>query len=105
MPAPPYSDQATVEQIQAETDRYVDSFIGGLQSFFELMPKGVGFVQFERFRIAYGILREETDGFGRLELERVLSAIRRDPLALVVLRSILGITPPELASLVRGRTG
>jgi hypothetical protein len=105
MPAPPHSYQATLEQIQADIDRYVDSFIGGLQSFFELMPKGAGFIHFERFQAAYGVLREETDNFGRLELERVLAAIRRDSLALVVLRSILGVTPPELASLVRERTG
>jgi hypothetical protein len=105
MPAPPHSYQATVEQIQAEIGRYVDSFIGGLQSFFQLMPKGAGFIHFERFQTAYDVLREETDDFGRLELERVLTAIRRDSLALVVLRSILGVTPPELASLVRERTG
>lgn len=105
MPVPSHPYEATVGQIETEIDRYIDSFIGGLQSFFELMPKGTAFVHFERFRGAYGVLREETHDFGRFDVENVLGAIRRDPLVLVVLRSVVGVTPPELASLARERVG
>lgn len=103
MPAPPHSYQATVEQIQAEIDRYVGSFIEGLQSFFELMPRGEAFVDFERFRRGYRTLREATGEFRQLTEETVLAAIRSDPLVFVVLRTILGVTPPELASLAQTR--
>jgi hypothetical protein len=103
LPDQPY--EATTEQIQEAIDRYVDTFINGLRSFFELMPRGSGFVEFERFRSAYRVLREKTDNFGRIEPDSVLDAIRGDPLSLVVFRSILGITPPELASLARARLG
>ena len=102
-PAHPF--EATEEQLRAAVDRYIDTFIGGLQSFFELMPKGQAFVGLERFRRAYRTLRETTGNFRALTSETVLTAMRTDPLAFVVLRSILGVTPPELASLAQARLG
>jgi len=97
--------EATEEQLQGAIDRYIDTFIHGLHSFFELMPKGHAFVDFERFRMGYRTLRETTEDFRRFTEETVLTAIRTDPLAFVVLRSILGMTPPELASLAQARLG
>jgi len=44
--------------LQGAIDRYIDAFIGGLKSFFELMPRGEAFVDFERFCRAYRTLRD-----------------------------------------------
>jgi hypothetical protein len=105
MVLPTHAFEATEEQLEGAIDRYIDTFIGGLRSFFELMPKGYAFVDFERFRAGYRTLQETTDNFRRLTVETVLTAVGRDPLAFVVLRSILGVTPPELADLARARLG
>lgn len=105
MVLPTHPFEATEEQLQGAIDRYIDTFVGGLRSFFELMPKGYAFVDFERFRTGYRTLQESTENFRRLTDETVLTAIRRDPLAFVVLRSILGVTPPELANLAQARLG
>jgi len=105
MVVPIHPFEATQEQLRGAVDRYIDTFIGGLQSFFELMPKGHAFVGLERFRRAYRTLREATGNFRTLTSETVLTAVRTDPLAFVVLRSILGVTPPELASLAQARLG
>lgn len=105
MVLPTHGFEATEEQREGAIDRYIDTFIGGLRSFFELMPKGYAFVDFERFRAGYRTLQEATENFRRLTDDTVLTAIRRNPLAFVVLRSILGVTPPELANLVQARLG
>jgi hypothetical protein len=62
-------------------------------------------VSFDRFGKAYRTLQEATGHFRTLTTETALTAMRTDPLAFVVLRSILGVTPPELASLAQARLG
>lgn len=91
--------EVTQAELEADTDRYIDAFISNLQSFFMVMPKGEDFVGFPRFQAAYQVLRRWTDGFCTLSSETALSAVREDSLVLVVLRTILGFTPPELAYL------
>ncbi|HUS70394.1 MAG TPA: hypothetical protein VM075_06440 [Anaerolineae bacterium] len=91
--------EATYAELQADIERYVDVFIDGLQSFFLAMPKGESFVEFDRFEVAYQLLKGSTDGFCAFSADKVLSAVRQDPLVLVVLRTILGFSPPELAYL------
>ncbi|MBI4308488.1 MAG: hypothetical protein HY684_06760 [Chloroflexi bacterium] len=105
MNIPPHSFEATPEQLESHIEFYVDSFISGLQSFFMVMPKGGDFVDYERFQRAYGVLRESTKNFDEFSEGQVLKAIESDPLALVVVRTILGLSPPEfghIASLAVG---
>lgn len=97
--------EATREQLVKDIEGYVDIFIAGLQSFFVVMPKGTGFVEYERFSRAYERLREKTSGFETLSEQVALDAIAEDPLVLVVLRTMTGLTPPELAHLARAETG
>lgn len=105
MTLPKHSFEATSEELAANIDYYVDSLIEGLQSFFVIMPKGSGFVEFSRFQQAYQILRNGTADFEDFSPEKVLTIVQREPLALVVLRTILGFSPPELASVARVTTG
>lgn len=105
MRIPRYPFQATAEELAANLDHYVDAFISGLQSFFMLMPKGKGFVEFPRFRQAYEALRDETTSFQDLSTESVLAVVEQEPLALVVLRTMLGFSPPEFAYMAGVVTG
>lgn len=101
MSIPRYPFEATVEQLEANIEYYVDNFIGSLQSFFMVMPKGSGFVDFPRFRAAYEVLKRGTANFRDFSVESVLAMVRQDPLVLVVLRTVLGFSPPEFAYMAR----
>ena len=91
--------EATDTELNAHIDRYVDVVIASLQSFFLVMPKGESFVDLDRFRAAYRTLKGRTDDFSNFSRGTALSAVREDPLVLVVLRTMLGFSPPELAYL------
>jgi hypothetical protein len=89
--------EASPGQLEAHIEHYVDSFMSGLQSFFTVMPKGSGFVEFSRFRQAYETLKLSTRSFDDFSPDAVLTALSQDPLILIVLRSMLGLSPPEFA--------
>ncbi|MGB6836254.1 MAG: hypothetical protein WBF66_00940 [Dehalococcoidia bacterium] len=97
MTAPLRPFEASFEQLQAGIDAYVEDFIRSLQSFFMVMPKGTAFVDFVRFAQAYEALRAGTSDFAEFSEGRVLQVVREDSLALVVLRTMVGLSPPELA--------
>lgn len=105
MSSPRYPFEATPEQLQAGIEHYVDSFIDDLQSFFLVMPRGSGFVEFLRFQQAYRTLKDRTADFEEFSVEVVLAAVQQEPLVLVVLRTILGFSPPELAHMASLTTG
>jgi hypothetical protein len=91
------SFEASPEELEDHIEEYVDSFVCGLQSFFVVMPKGDGFVAFPRFQDAYETLKGLTQGFRDFSGTSVLAAVRQDSLVLVVLRTMLGFSPPEFA--------
>lgn len=97
MHIPGYPFEASSEQLEANVEYYIDSFIRSLQSFFMVMPKGQEFVEFPRFREAYEALKARTASFEDFTVEAVLNVIRHEPLALVILRTMLGFSPPEFA--------
>lgn len=94
---PGYPFEATAEELAANIEYYIDSFISSLQSFFMVMPKGEEFVDFLHFQQAYEALRNWTATFEDFSTESVLTVVQQDPLVLVVLRTILGFSPPEFA--------
>jgi hypothetical protein len=69
------------------------------------MPKGVGFVEYPVFERGYEALKFATKGFFKLEPTNLLAGILKEPIALVVLRSMLGFTPPEWGYITTQRTG
>ncbi len=86
-------------------DSFVDMVFASLQSSFLLLPRGSGFVSYPNFQQAYEVLKRHTGGFAAVEPEKVMAAFREDALALVVLRAILGFTPPEWAYVSANATG
>lgn len=77
----------------------MDAVWGSLQSNFLTLPKGPGFISYDRFATAYDTLRSATAGFTNWSLDTAWRAFTADPLVFVVVRTILGMTPPEWAYL------
>ncbi len=100
-----YPFEATAEELESNLDEFVDAVLASLESEFLVMPRGDGFVDYPMFEEAFQALKRETGGFERLEPEAVLGVVEETPLALIVLRTILGFTPPEWAYLASRRTG
>jgi hypothetical protein len=94
--------EADEQQLDSDIERYIDVFIAGLQSFFVVMPRGEAFVEFERFKKGYDCLRRWSGSFDKLSEEVALAAVEEDPLALVVLRTMTGLSAPELGHLACG---
>ena len=86
-------------------ERVFDALANDPLTSFLVLPQGSGFVSHEAFVQGYDALVEVTMGFRNLDHDAVLGAVVRVPMALVVLRAILGLSPPEWASVTTTRTG
>lgn len=97
--------EAPLAQIIANPDPFVTAVFDTLQSEFLVMPKGPGFVDYAIFEEGYEALKQATDGFRHFTPDPILRALQASPISLVVLRTILGLTPPEWAYLATQRSG
>jgi hypothetical protein len=79
----------------------VDVTFADIQSQFLMMPRGQNFIEFPSFQDAYEVLKQETDAFARFNDATVWGALRRNALVFVVVRTILGVSPPEWAELAK----
>ena len=68
-----------------------------LESEFLVMPKGKGFVEFPVFEEGYEALKRGTGSFRNVTPDTVGRVVAETPIALIVLRCMLGFTPPEWA--------
>lgn len=96
--------EATPEEIRENPDIFVNAVFSCLESDFLTMPKGKGFVEYPVFERGYEALKRATFGFEKLHLDKVLTVVFSEPITLVVLRSILGFTPPEWAYIASQKT-
>lgn len=92
---PKYPFEATLEEILQNPDSYVSAVFSCLESEFLTMPKGIGFVDYPLFERGYEALKSATGGFKDLSPDKVFSVVVNEPIALIVLRTMLGFTPPE----------
>ncbi len=97
--------EATTEEIFDNPDIYIDAVFSCLESEFLTMPKGAGFVEYPIFEEGYEALKKATGNFSSFSSEKILSTILLKPISLIVLRSILGFTPPEWGYLTTQKTG
>lgn len=88
-------------ELEARIDDMVGVTFADMQSQFLVMPRGNSFVDFGEFQKAYEVLKHHTKAFQEFTEKAVWSALTDDSLALVVVRTILGFTPPEWADLAR----
>ena len=97
--------EASFDQVRTNLDPYVDAVFGCLHSEFLVMPKGSGFVDFRTFDTGYEQLKRSTAGFRDVTPLTLSSAVFDSPISLIVLRCMLGFTPPEWAYLATRYTG
>lgn len=99
MPQTKYPFEVPYAAVESNADIFIDAVFNALQSSFLLLPRGSGFVTYQEFQEAYEVLKRHTSGFVAFEPQHVMDSLQEDGLAFVVLRTILGFTPPELAHL------
>ncbi len=100
-----YPFEVTFDEVIAAPEPFVDAVFSSLASEFLIMPKGDGFVEYADFVSGYEELKKVTGGFAELDPEKVLPIVSRFPICLIVLRSMLGFTPSELAYVTAQRIG
>lgn len=101
----PFPFESPYQQVESNLDAYVDEVFSCLQSEFLTLPRGPGFIEYPVFERGYEALKRDTENFTRLDPDTVLRTVYRVPIALIVIRSILGFTPPEWAYVASQRTG
>jgi hypothetical protein len=93
----PFPFEADFVDLKLHMDAYVDEVFSCLESEFLVMPKGPGFVSFPVFEMGYEALKRATRDFQDVRPETIAPVVNQTPIALIVLRCILGFTPPEWA--------
>jgi hypothetical protein len=101
----PFPFELPFEAVEADLDTCVDAVFGALQSEFLTLPKGEGFIDYPVFEQGYEALKRATGGFRHCAVETVTAAVYQTPVALIVLRAMLGFTPPEWADVTIQHTG
>ena len=101
----PFPFEVPFDQLQTDLDTYVDEVFEALRSEFLTMPKGEGFVEYPVFEQGYEALKRVTEGFRKVAPATVVETVYEVPITLVVLRAMLGFTPPEWAYVTSQRTG
>jgi hypothetical protein len=100
----PFPFEVPFNEVEAELDVFVDEVFGALQSEFLNLPKGEGFIDYSTFSKGYEELKATTKDFRDLSPEPIIATIYRIPISFIVLRTILGFTPPEWAYITTQRT-
>lgn len=97
--------EVTSDELRRDLEPYIDEVFRCLESEFMVMPKGQGFIDFAEFERGYENLKRETLGFQEFTPERALGAVEKDPVSLLVIRTILGFTPSEWSYVSTRRSG
>lgn len=97
--------EASLSEIEADPEPFVSAVFSSLESEFLVLPKGDGFVDYAVFQAGYEALKHVTNGFERLGVEPIFQAALETPMIIIVLRTILGFTPPEWAYVAAQQTG
>jgi len=100
-----YPFEAPFPELEADLDGFVTTVFSCLESEFLALPKGDGFIDYPVFETGYESLKKATGGFQSMSPELIVWAVRQNPMVLIVLRTMLGFTPPEWAYLATQRTG
>lgn len=102
---PMFPFEVSLGEILKDPETYVDSVFSSLESEFLVMPKGAGLVEYPVFERGYEALKAATDGLSVLNPDRIYPVTTSEPISIVVLRAMLGFTPPEWGYVTTQRTG
>jgi len=92
-------------ELEANPDLYISAVFSCLESEFLVLPKGDGFVDYPMFERGYESLKQATNGFQNIDAGPVTKAAFQNPMIIIILRTMLGFTPPEWAYVTTQRTG
>jgi hypothetical protein len=84
-------------EVEANLDEFVTAVFSCLASEFLVMPKGIGFIDYPVFEKGYEALKQATSAFEEISHESLLRVAFDVPISLIVIRTMLGFTPPEWA--------
>ena len=101
----PFPFEVGFDEVRSDLDAYVDAVFGCLESEFLVMPKGDGFVEFPVFEDGFEALKRATGSFRNVNPDTVGPVVFETPISLIVLRCMLGFTPPEWAYYASRHTG
>ena len=101
----PFPFEVGFDEVQSNLDVYVDAVFGCLKSEFLVMPKGKGFVEFTTFEAGYETLKRATRNFRNVTPTTIIPAVFDAPISLIILRCMIGFTPPEWAYYASQHTG
>ena len=101
----PFPFEVGFDEIQSNLDACVDAVFECLESEFLVMPKGDGFVEFPVFEAGYETLKRATESFRKVTPDTIAPVVFETPIALIVLRCMLGFTPSEWAYYASRHTG
>lgn len=96
--------EVPIAEIAANLDDYINDVFASLQSGFLTVPKGPGFIEYPDFEAGYEALKRTTRDFRTLQPDGVFATVLATPVSLIVLRTMLGFTPPEWAYVTQERT-
>lgn len=96
--------QVTFDDLSHHLDELVAATFADLTSQFMLLPRGDAFLTYPEFLQAYETLRMTTNGFTILDVDTCWEAVRKDAVSFVVIRAILGVSPPEWQDLAKEET-
>ncbi len=102
---PTFPFEVSLDVILQDPESYVDAVFSCLESEFLVLPKGAGFVEYPVFERGYEALKVATAGFSQFDPNKVFPVTVSEPIAIVVLRSMLGFTPPEWGYVTTQKTG
>lgn len=100
-----YPFEASASELKKDIGRFVEATFECLTSEFLIMPRGVGFVEYPVFERGYEALKKVTGNFQKFESDRILEKLWVEPISFIVLRTILGFSPPEWAYVASQKKG
>jgi hypothetical protein len=96
-----YPFELTADELKIHLDEAVESTIADLTSQFMFIPRGKSFLSYEEFNAGYEALRVETSNFTALGVDRLWNALKSNARSLLVLRAIIGVSPPEWVDIAK----
>jgi len=102
---PTYPFEVTIDKILEDPEIYVDAIFSCLESEFLIMPRGAGFIDYPIFEGGYEALKSATMGFSTFNPNDILPVAISEPVSILVIRSMLGFSPPEWGYITTQKTG
>ena len=104
-PVAKFPFEASLDEILCNPDPFVDAVFSCLESEFLVMPRGAGFVEYAVFERGYEALKGASSGFSEFDPENVYAVSISEPISVLVLRTMLGLTASEWGYIATQRRG